>query len=69
MPFLGGLTDMEDLGFTILQTVMFVRRDGFYPVEYPIGYDDWEVDARNNPGTIRIENAFGEVLWQNGEMN
>lgn len=61
--------EKKDLDFSILQTILFVRDDGFYSAEYPSGYDDWETDARNNPGTIRIENEFGEVLWQNGDMN
>jgi hypothetical protein len=54
----------KELDFTKKQVVIFVREQGFYTAEYPSGYDDWATDARNNPGTIRIEDQFGDILWE-----
>lgn len=51
------------------QTVTFIRKDGFYCVDYPEGYHDWNVDAKNNPGTIRIEDMYGKVLWEHSDEN
>lgn len=44
--------------------IVFFRADGFYPTSYPADYSDWQAEADRNPGTLRIEDAQGNVLWQ-----
>lgn len=44
--------------------ILFFREDCFYPTEYPAGYSDWQAEADRNPGTIRIEDLKGNVLWK-----
>lgn len=47
-----------------LTAIIFFREDGWYPVEYPVGYSDWQAEADRNPGTIRIEDGLtGRILW------
>ena len=53
-----------NVDFSKPQTVVFIRPEGAYMVDYPSGYNDWTTDAMNNPGTIRIEDAFGNKLWE-----
>lgn len=48
--------------------MIFFRDEGFYPLdlEIPKGmrpYDVASAHAQTNPGTRRIENAEGEVIW------
>lgn len=49
-----------------MPTLVFFREEGFYPVEVP----DWlplktqaETHASVNPGTLRVEDIHGNVLW------
>lgn len=44
--------------------IVFFRADGFYPTQYPATYSDWQAEADRNPGTKRIEDAHGNVLWE-----
>ena len=46
------------------KTVVFIKEEGFYTVEYPMNYNDWESVVTNNPGTLRIEDMFGGILWE-----
>lgn len=46
-----------------MKVIIFFRKEGWYPTEYPINYNDWAAEAQRNPGTIRIEDADGRVLW------
>lgn len=46
-----------------MKTIIFFRADGFYFTEYPSDYSDWQAEADRNPGTVRIEDAQGNVLW------
>jgi hypothetical protein len=43
--------------------VIFFRKEGFYPV---MVYDDCDLGehAELNPGTLRIEDMKGNVLWR-----
>lgn len=45
------------------KVILFFRKDGFYPTGYPKDYSDWAAEAARNPGTIRIEDIHGRVLW------
>ncbi len=49
-------------GTSPVRTLMFVREDNFYFLNLPMN-DDLAEHARANPGTIRIEDLFGKVLW------
>jgi hypothetical protein len=44
---------------------LFFRDDVFYIVDLPKD-DDLNEHARLNPGTVRIEDASGKVLWPEG---
>ncbi len=46
---------------------IFVRAEGFYAIELPPN-DDLATHAELNPGTLRIEDIFGNVLWPEGSM-
>lgn len=46
-----------------MRIVMFFRANGFYPLELPIT-DDLAAHAEQNPGTLRIEDIDGNVLWR-----
>lgn len=46
---------------------VFVRREGLYPVSMPAA-DDLKEHAASNPGTLRIEDMKGTVLWPEGSM-
>lgn len=48
----------------VLKTVVFFRTEGWYPTYYPVNYQDWEAEAKRNPGTLRIEDVSGNVLWR-----
>lgn len=41
---------------------IFRRADTFYIIELPED-DDLQVHADLNPGTIRVEDVFGNQLW------
>ncbi len=43
--------------------VIFFRQGMFYPLELPIT-DDLAVHAEHNPGTLRIEDTKGNILWR-----
>lgn len=43
--------------------ILFFREECFYPTEYPADYNNWQAEADRNPGTLRIEDAKGKVLW------
>ena len=47
-----------------MKTIIFVREGSFYFTECPNDYSDWQAEADRNPGTIRIEDINGHVLWQ-----
>ena len=57
-------------------TLVFFREDTFYPIEIPliVGKTIKEIardNAKCNPGTIRVEDLNGHVLWQrpvNGDI-
>lgn len=42
--------------------VVFIRDEMFYPLQLGI-YDDIATHARNNPGTRRVEDLQGNILW------
>lgn len=44
---------------------VFFRDGHFYVIELPVD-DDLNEHARLNPGTERIEDGFGNVLWPEG---
>lgn len=44
------------------RTVIFRRVEGWYPLELPLG-EDLARHAELNPGTLRIEDAGGNILW------
>lgn len=44
---------------------VFHRANTFYVIELPAD-DDLKVHALANPGTVRIEDMFGNVLWPEG---
>jgi hypothetical protein len=43
-------------------TRIFVREDIFYMLDLPDD-DDLSAHAESNPGTLRIEDVVGNVLW------
>lgn len=51
------------------ETVIFVRAEGFYPVQLS-GLKPAAIEAADhaalNPGTLRIEDMRGVVLWPEG---
>lgn len=44
---------------------IFVREDIFYVIQLPAD-DDLNAHAGANPGTVRIEDEWGQVLWPEG---
>jgi len=44
------------------QTYIFVRADGVYPLELK-NDTDAIANAKCNPGTVRVEDALGRVVW------
>lgn len=44
------------------QLVIFFRKEGFYPLELLVN-EDLAKHAELNPGTLRIEDVRGNVLW------
>ena len=44
---------------------IFFREEMFYPLMLPSD-DDLNTHAENNPGTLKIEDIFGNVLWPEG---
>ena len=52
-----------------MTTLVFFRKDVFYPLDMPIilGKTIEEVardNAECNPGTIRVEDITGRILWR-----
>lgn len=47
-----------------MRTIIFIRDGFFYPTEYPADYSNWQAEADRNPGTLRIEDIDGNVLWE-----
>lgn len=45
------------------RVVIFIRDGFFYPLTLPESAD-LAAHARANPGTLRIEDAAGNVLWR-----
>ncbi len=45
-----------------LKPYVFFRADGFYPIELKDD-EDARQNAEINPGTIRVENIDGDVVW------
>lgn len=48
------------------EVMIFVRREGFYPIQGVAGVplkEQAEEHARLNPGTLRVEDIWGNVLW------
>ncbi|MGI4947400.1 MAG: hypothetical protein ACRYHC_01715 [Janthinobacterium lividum] len=46
---------------------IFVREEGFYVVALASD-DDLNEHARLNPGTMRVEDLLGNVLWPEGTV-
>jgi hypothetical protein len=44
---------------------VFIRGETFYVIDLPVD-DDLNEHARLNPGTLRIEDTKGQVLWPAG---
>jgi hypothetical protein len=44
---------------------LFVREGSFYVIDLPAD-DDLNRHAMLNPGTLRVEDVFGNVLWPEG---
>lgn len=53
--------ELPDRGPT--RVVIFRRAEGWYPLDLPIT-DDLSAHAERNPGTIRIEDIEGNILWR-----
>jgi len=54
---MGGLADK------LKRTVIFFREEGWYPVELKPG-EKVETHVALNPGTRRVEDVRGNILWQ-----
>ena len=49
------------------EVMIFIRREGFYPIQGVRGLDlrkQAEDHALLNPGTLRVEDVKGNVLWR-----
>lgn len=46
---------------------VFHRQNIFYVIELPSD-DDLNAHAEANPGTLRIEDIFGNTLWPEGDL-
>ena len=46
-----------------VRVYIFHRAEGWYPLTLPIN-DDLAAHAARNPGTVRIEDIDGNVLWR-----
>lgn len=52
-----------------MREVIFEREEGFfYFLELPVS-DDLAAHAKCNPGTVRVTDIFGNVLWPPPEGN
>ncbi len=49
-----------------MRTVVFFRKEGWYTIETPVN-DDLDHHAKINPGTLKIEDTKGNILWQGPE--
>ena len=49
--------------FSKMRVVLFHRKEGWYPIEAPID-DDLAHHAELNPGTLKITDIDGNILWQ-----
>ena len=45
-----------------LSIFIFFRAEGWYPVEIPA--DQLDENIRLNPGTLRVEDIAGNVVWK-----
>lgn len=52
---------------TLTRTVIFFREGMFYPIMVR-EKEDLAEHARLNPGTLRIEDVDGNVLWPEGSL-
>lgn len=46
-----------------MEVYIFIRKEGFYPVELRDD-DDAKRNAEINPGTLRVEDLNGRVVWK-----
>lgn len=58
-----GREALEAQNGTETRLVIFFREGMFYPLELPVT-DDLAKHAECNPGTLRIEDIRGNVLWR-----
>lgn len=59
------MTDFQPTG----EVVIFVRQEGFYPIQLSGLKPSAEEAAEHaacNPGTLRIEDMSGKVIWPEG---
>ena len=47
----------------VRKVVIFFRKEGFYPIEVRED-EDLSKHAELNPGTLRIEDIDGNILWR-----
>lgn len=50
----------------IAEIMLFIRKEGFYPIEALPNVDlkkQAEDSALRNPGTLRVEDMRGNILW------
>lgn len=46
-----------------LKLYVFFREAGFYPIEC-LNDDEAKAQAEGNPGTIKVEDGKGRVVWR-----
>lgn len=51
-------------GVLMPDTLVFIREEGFYPIEAPATVAEAKKHADMNPGTLRIEDVRGNILWE-----
>lgn len=56
-------TRTTDDGVRKMEVYIFIRKEGFYPVELRDD-DDAKRNAEINPGTLRVEDLNGRVVWK-----
>lgn len=59
------MTDFQPTG----EVVIFVREEGFYPIQFSglkPSAEEAADHAACNPGTLRIEDMHGKVIWPGG---
>jgi hypothetical protein len=57
---------MSDQSFTsdTPNILIFFREGGFYLIEAPATKEEARLHAERNPGTLRVEDAHGNILWR-----